>query len=912
VARADAHDVALDYVRTHLPGIDFDTLAAPETTTAGGVTTVRWRPSIDGIPAGDHELRVNVAGDRVLNVADEPVAAAGIDTTPTLTAGEAVRRVQDALGAVRSLPRTKGPAGATRATAYADGTRAALTLWGERLAWRVTYRESSDAVWDMVVDAGTGRVLRRANLVKSADVWENHPGTGPGGTPEPVDLSPWLSRDDQLRGPGVHAYADVDDDGIGAEVIPGDYEFRPVGDCGPLTPCSWTPPDTWQDSVSQSSVQAFYLANRFRDHLAGAPIGFTGIGGDDPLRLETFDGAAKHKRNNANMFTPPDGQSPIMQMYLWGTPNSGYRAVNGGDDASILFHEYTHGLSNRLIHDAAGWGALNLAQAGAMGEGWSDWYAKDFLVRQFPELDDITKPGDVDMGAYTDATPHTLRSEGLDCPVGPPSAGCPRGGYTYGSFGNVDTGPDVHFDGEIWAQTLWDLRTELGSLEAERVITAGMRVTPPEPSFLDARDAILAVAADSAQRDAMWRVFAKRGMGYFATTTGSDDPGPVEDFTPAPGLETPRGSIAGRVSDGSGAPVVGAKVALGSLVTRTGPDGDYRLDAVPAHAYGNLVFTAPGRDRATASATVLAGGTATVDMVLRRNWAAPSGGASVAGDDEYAVFGCGPVAALDQNPVTGWSPDADGARTMTIVLPEPVDVDHFEVDPAEACGDDAGAAAAGLLVETSPDGDTWTTAATPTFAAAARHRTNVVSPMAGRSGVAQVRVTITGTLAAGALYADLSEFGVYSEAPLPTPTPTPTASQTPLPTETPAPTETPTPTPVATAPPAATAAPPPAATATPSPAKPRFTLARSGRRSIRVTARCAVACPVTATLTVDAKTARKLRTGKKTLATVKRTLKPGSTTFTVKARFTRVTRITATLTVRSGSVVARRRVTIRR
>ena len=177
-ARADAHDVALEYVRDHLPGVDFDTLAPPQTSTVEGVTTVTWRPSIDGIPAGDHELRVNVAGDRVLNVADRPAAEAGVDTTPALTAGEAVRAVQDAVGVHRALPRTKGPAGATQATTYADDATAALALWGDRLAWRVTYRASSTAVWDVVVDADSGQVLERVNLVKSASglVWENYPG----------------------------------------------------------------------------------------------------------------------------------------------------------------------------------------------------------------------------------------------------------------------------------------------------------------------------------------------------------------------------------------------------------------------------------------------------------------------------------------------------------------------------------------------------------------------------------------------------------------------------------------------------------------------------------------------------------------------------------------------------------------
>ena len=45
---------------------------------------------------------------------------------------------------------------------------------------------------------------------------------------------------------------------------------------------------------------------------------------------------------------------------------------DGANDASLVFHEYAHGLSNRLLTDAAGFGALNTAQAGAIGEGLSE------------------------------------------------------------------------------------------------------------------------------------------------------------------------------------------------------------------------------------------------------------------------------------------------------------------------------------------------------------------------------------------------------------------------------------------------------------------------------------------------------------------------------------------------------------
>ena len=79
------------------------------------------------------------------------------------------------------------------------------------------------------------------------------------------------------------------------------------------------------------------------------------------------------------------------------------------------------------------------------------------------------------------------------------------GGFTYGDFGKVNGAPEVHGDGEIWAETLWDLRAAVGSTNARRLITQGMRLSPPEPSFLDMRNAILqadqAAGASAAHAD---------------------------------------------------------------------------------------------------------------------------------------------------------------------------------------------------------------------------------------------------------------------------------------------------------------------------------------------------------------------------------------------------------------------------
>ena len=64
--------------------------------------------------------------------------------------------------------------------------------------------------------------------------------------------------------------------------------------------------------------------------------------------------------DNANMSTPPDGTPPTMQMYLQHLPGTSYPAGdpfpanNTGDEASTVYHEYTHGLSNRLVVDVHG------------------------------------------------------------------------------------------------------------------------------------------------------------------------------------------------------------------------------------------------------------------------------------------------------------------------------------------------------------------------------------------------------------------------------------------------------------------------------------------------------------------------------------------------------------------------------
>jgi Zn-dependent metalloprotease len=859
--------IAAAYVRSHLSDLgltsgDVDALEPPSTTTADGVTQVRWGQSYRGIPAADSDLRVTVARDgRVTAVLGSPAHDLSVGSiVPGIDAGAALRAVQADVGVFRSLPTSKGPAGATRTTAFRGGSSASLQIAaGDTLTWRVTYDAAPDAIYDATVDAKTGKVLRRVNMVKSATnatVWDRWAG----GATHTVDIGPWLTSTTKLDGPFVHAFADVNDNDTAQaseEVVPGSYTFQSFGGTGCATlPCAWSGSGaTWQTNESEDAVQAFYYANTFRLHLADPPISFT-LG--DKLDLNTDDGAstgpdADH-RNNANMYTPPPGSTPRMQMYLFqtsGTQNR-LRNVDGGDDAAILYHEYTHGLSNRLVVDGTGAGALNGAESGAMGEAWSDWYAMDYLVQQ-NIVSDTGADGELDMGAGTDLDAHVLRTEPIDCSVGSVAPACVNGGYTYADFGGVIGYPEVHADGEIWAQTLWDIRKALGSTATEALVTDAMRFfSPPEPSFLDERNAIL--QADQtrnggANRTALWTIFANRGMGYHAVANDGADVSPIASFDLPPDPNGPKGTISGTVTSAdTGLPLANATVGVAGLesgsdklVATSGADGRYTIANAPVGTYPRLLATSNGYWPATDTVTVATGAVATRNFSIRRNWASTGQATSLQSD--YSDIGCGPDKLIDQQLGTGWSMDNPGGASQPAVidLQNTVDIDTYGMDPNGTCGDTVSSMTTRATVDTTTDPSCttgWVQSADVTFGSDQAGKLNTIHPAGGTAtGVRCVRLTL---LSGGNAFRDFSELAVFSKpAPVATPTPTPTATPVVSPTPTPIPTATPTPAP---------------------PTGPTFTLPKSGKRGAAAfSLRCAAACTITATLTADAKTKRKLR-----------------------------------------------------
>jgi hypothetical protein len=353
----------------------------------------------------------------------------------------------------------------------------------------------------------------------------------------------------------------------------------------------------------------------------------------------------------------------------------------------------------------------------------------------------------------------------------------------------------VHADGEIWAQTLWDLRTKLGYRLTESLVTRAMELSPADPSYLDMRNSILmsdlVVDRGRHQRD-IWKVFANRGMGFFAAAVDGSDTAPVEDFSLPPAPNSPRGSLTGTVTDvDSGRPVAGAAVTFGghssgfagSYAAVTDADGHYRIKNVFVGTYPKVAAGGAGFESQVKTVTVTRR-PAVVDWTVRRDWAASQGGATVAdfNGDDYSGFGCGPGQAIDMSQGSGWSSDAvitEGTaiepRFVTVQLPSAVDVTSIEVNPTGNCGDDPTSSTGDYRVETSADGAAWTMAATGHFGPADRDRMNAVPLAGGTEGVRYVRYTMLGTQVAdeggscpsdlsGCAFVDTVEVGVYGAA----------------------------------------------------------------------------------------------------------------------------------------------------
>ncbi|HEY6805513.1 MAG TPA: M36 family metallopeptidase [Pyrinomonadaceae bacterium] len=524
-----ADNIARKFLNRHndlfaLSTKDVSTLKLENEDNDRGTSFLKYAQTVGGLKVfeGEVQLVVNKNGE-VLSVREGFLAdAAPIARKGGLTEAQGIAKAFEHAGrqVAPSFVETHSRVDSSEKATFANpidlnyeevlSEKNVVRVNGEsRLAWHVYADVGPDEWYEILLDAYTGELLLRQNLYvfeAQGTVYVEAPDKGARqvvsfvGDTTINTTAGWMGTSTVTTGNNVEAYLDTDannapDNNNGTGLSTGHASAANQDFTFPFS--TTVDPRTQQAAIV---TNLFYFNNVMHDFSYN--LGFTetagnfqtnnfgrGGTGNDSVRAEAQDGSGT---NNANFATPPDGQRPRMQQYLFTAPNPDRDA---SVDADVPFHEYGHGISNRLIGN--GGTALSGTQSGAMGEGWSDYWA-------------ITINNDGAVGEYVTNSAAGIRRAAYTVPANP----------VHDSYADVGAGGfEVHNDGEVWAAALWDLRTQLGATTSDLLVLNGMKFTPTRPSFLNARDGILSADQNlfaGANRCAIWTVFARHGMGVSA------------------------------------------------------------------------------------------------------------------------------------------------------------------------------------------------------------------------------------------------------------------------------------------------------------------------------------------------------------------------------------------------------------
>src|SRR5262245_60122685 len=103
--------------------------------------------------------------------------------------------------------------------------------------------------------------------------------------------------------------------------------------------------------------------------------------GNDAVIAEAQVGAQFSLFNDNAAFAPtPEGIAPKIPTGLFTRGTSSLTDDLDSDyDGMVILHEYGHGVSNRLVGAKTSTSCLLQIQSGALGEGWSDYFASSFV-----------------------------------------------------------------------------------------------------------------------------------------------------------------------------------------------------------------------------------------------------------------------------------------------------------------------------------------------------------------------------------------------------------------------------------------------------------------------------------------------------------------------------------------------------
>jgi len=226
---------------------------------------------------------------------------------------------------------------------------------------------------------------------------------------------------------------------------------------------------------------------------------------------------------------------------------------DGDLDNTVIAHEWGHYLHHRLENC----GGAGSQQCAGMSEGWADFNALMMMAR-----DGDNRDGTYAQGSYADAS-GTPDAAYFSVRRFPYSRDRTKNALSFRHIADENPLPtttrgrlnggansEVHNAGEVWALMMFEafntLVDEHGVPVGRRRITdysvAGLLLTPPEATFVEARDAILAAASalDTDDLILIAAAFAGRGAGSCAVAPSNavrTNNGVIESGTLAGKLE---------------------------------------------------------------------------------------------------------------------------------------------------------------------------------------------------------------------------------------------------------------------------------------------------------------------------------------------------------------------------------------
>jgi extracellular elastinolytic metalloproteinase len=685
----------------------------------GTGTAVLLRQRFGDLPAGrDGLVTILVAGGSVVRVTSSLARDTRAPEPATLDAAQA------AAAAVRDAGLTPDQASVTDTRLVAVPTPAD----GPRAAYAVTlsgHDAADPTAYTTYVDARSGAVLVRDDLVdfdSDNPVWSVFQATPPATIRPGTDprvlwcLTPTRGCVRTVRDAASGQAWDVDlTTGAPTDTSAGNSAQNVVrwGAGTPDVPATPRPDrtysypftDQWQrsgcDPAAFTSAQRvdgdaavanlFAMHNRMHDW--SYRLGFTeatwnlqavnlvdaGLG-NDAEQGRAQSNALGGSRNNANQATPRDGLKPQTNMFLWQPVAGGAYppCVDGDFDMTVIGHEYTHAISNRMI--AGPDAGISGYQGGSMGEAWSDLVAIEYLAEY-----GLRAPGATPfvVGAYVTG----------DNTIGIRNYDGSRSPLNFSDLGYDLVGPEVHADGEIWVATNLRLRAAFvrrygqGTPWLQRRCADGQAPVTACPGnrrwmqlvfdsfvlqaagtvgMLDMRDNLLAadqVRFGGANQDLIWNAFAESGMGR-------DAAGAATDTDPTPSFVSPRAATATvtlhPVGDAAGAVV---RLYAGDYEARSVPVADTDPATpipdtfqVVAGLPLDYVAAGPGLGLHRFQARFRPGASR-LPLDLPRNLAATASGATVSGD------GINLDRLVDDSEATDWaSLDGVAGKQVTIDL----------------------------------------------------------------------------------------------------------------------------------------------------------------------------------------------------------------------------------------------------